>query len=219
MGKFSSVNEAVEELKSVNLVGINYSEEMPLSPLHFIISDKEKSVTLESTVDGLKIYDNPVGVLTNNPTFDTQMLLLQNYSGLSRENHRESFSDIIESNPYSLGMGAMGLPGDFSSPSRFVKAVFVKLNSLCDDDEDSAVGQFFHILSSVEQPKGSVKVEKEKYEYTLYSSCCNTDKGIFYYTTYENRSITAVDMNKEDLNGNSLITYPFLKGEKITLQN
>ena len=219
MGKFSSVNEAVEELKSVNLVGINYSEEMPLSPLHFIISDKEKSVTLESTVDGLKIYDNPVGVLTNNPTFDTQMLLLQNYSGLSRENHRESFSDIIESNPYSLGMGAMGLPGDFSSPSRFVKAVFVKLNSLCDDDENSAVGQFFHILSSVEQPKGSVKVEKEKYEYTLYSSCCNTDKGIFYYTTYENRSITAVDMNKEDLNGNSLITYPFLKGEKITLQN
>lgn len=219
MGKFSSVDEAVEKLKSINLVGINYSDKMPLSPLHFIISDKEKSVTLESTIDGLKIYDNPVGVLTNNPTFDSQMLLLQNYSGLSVENRKESFSPVLNSNPYSLGMGAIGLPGDFSSPSRFVRAVFVKLNSLCDDDENSAVGQFFHVLSSVEQPRGSVKVSEGKYEYTLYSSCCNTTKGIFYYTTYGNRSITAVDMNKEDLNGNNLITYPLLKGEKITLQN
>ena len=109
-------------------------------------------------------------------------------------------------------MGAMGLPGDLSSQSRFVRAVFTKYNSV----KENSITQFFHILHSVEQQKGCVLVDNDKYEYTMYTSCCNTDRGIYYYTTYENHSITAVDMNRENLDAKELITYPLIKDEQIS---
>ena len=120
---------------------------------------------------------------------------------------------------YSRGMGAMGLPGDLSSGSRFVRAAFVKWNSLSGETEEENVSQFFHILGSVEQQKGCVQVEKGEYEFTVYSSCCNTDKGIYYYKTYHNSQITAVDMHKENLDGNALQVYPFRKEQNIYFQN
>ena len=58
-----------------------------------------------------------------------------------------------------------------------------------------------------------------KYEITIYSSCCNTDKGIYYYTTYENSQITGVDMMKEDLEGREVIVYPLIKGQQIRMEN
>jgi len=91
--------------------------------------------------------------------------------------------------------------------SRFVKGVFIKMNSVCDDDEESSVTQFFHILYSVYQQKGCVCISDNTYEKTNYTSCCNTDKGIYYYTTYYNNRITKIDMNNEDLNSSSLISY------------
>ena len=216
---FSSIDEVLSKVQIINFVNLKFSNAFPNTPLHFIISDKHRSLVVEPMKDGVKICDNPIGVITNNPPFDIQMLLLQNYSGLSVKNPQISFSKQIECNPYSLGMGAMGLPGDLSSPSRFVRATFTKLNSLCNEDEASAVGQFFHILGSVEQIKGLNKVDKNRYEYTLYSSCINTNKGIYYYTTYGNRSITAVNMKKENLNTNRLIAYDLLRKENITNQN
>ena len=113
----------------------------------------------------------------------------------------------------------MGLPGDLSSQSRFVRAAFVKLNSVSGDSEAESVGQFFHILGSVEQQRGCCEVGDGKYEITVYTSCCNADKGIYYYTTYENRQITAIDMQKEDLEGNQLIKFPLVQGEQIKMQN
>lgn len=216
---FGSVEEALPTLKNTNFVNLKFSSSLPVTPLHFMISDKKRSVVVEPMKDGVKIYDNEIGVLTNNPPFDVQMLLIQNYSSLSAENPKSSFSGLIKTEPYSLGMGGMGLPGDLSSPSRFVRAAFSKLNSVCGEDEASAVGQFFHILGSVEQIKGLNKVEKNSYEYTIYSSCINTDKGIYYYTTYGNRSITSVNMQKENLKSANLIAYDLLKEEKITNQN
>ena len=219
LGNFSSLDEVQQEVQRLNLVNINFSKELPLSPLHWMISDKTGSLVLEPMADGLKVFQNPIGVLTNNPPFDTQMLLLQQYSGLSPKNPEKFFIPNVKVNPYSLGMGAIGLPGDMSSPSRFVRAAFVKQNSVCETDEVTEVGQFFHILSSVEQQKGVTEVEEGVYEYTLYSSCLNTDTGVYYYTTYQNRSITAVDMKKEKLNQSFLITYALERQEKINYQN
>ena len=116
-------------------------------------------------------------------------------------------------------MGAIGLPGDLSSQSRFVRVAFTKMNSISKDDENESVSQFFHILHSVDQQRGCCDLGNDKYEITLYTSCYNTNKGIYYYTTYDNHQITAVDMHKEDLNGNQLITYPFIKEEQINYQN
>ena len=116
-------------------------------------------------------------------------------------------------------MGAMGLPGDTSSMSRFVRAAFVKLNSVSGPLEEESVSQFFHILGSVSQPRGLTNVRGEEYEFTLYSSCCNTDKGIYYYKTYENSQISAVDIHRENLDSRNLVSYPLIQSQQIYFQN
>ena len=119
----------------------------------------------------------------------------------------------------SNGMGGIGLPGDYSSASRFIKAAFVKSNSVCSSSEEGSVNQFFHILGSVAMPRGAVRMKKDQYEITRYSCCCNTSKGIYYYTTYENPHICAVNMTLEDLDGSQLICYPLIERPQIYLQN
>ncbi len=219
LSQCANLEEAKNLLKRINIAKINFSEELPASPLHWIISDKEASITVESVKDGLKIYDNPVGVLTNNPTFDIHMFNLNNYMSLSTEQPVNNFSKKLNFDTYSRGMGAMGLPGDLSSASRFVKATFTKMNSISGTSESESISQFFHILGSVEQQRGCVHMGENKYEITIYSSCCNMDKGIYYYTTYENSQITGVDMHKENLDGNSLINYKLVTGQQINMQN
>ena len=113
----------------------------------------------------------------------------------------------------------MGLPGDLSSQSRFVRVAFVKMNSISGDSEKESVSQFFHILGSVDQQRGCCELEEGKYEITIYSSCCNATKGIYYYTSYDNHQITAVDMHRENLDGEQLVRYPLIKEEQIKLQN
>lgn len=219
LGQCASVSEAEKLLDRINLWNENFSDELPVSPLHWIISDKERSITLEAVKEGVKVYDNPVEVLTNNPTFDYHMFNLNNYMHLTRQNPENTFSEQINLKPYSRGMGGLGLPGDASSMSRFVKATFVKLNSVSKESETESVSQFFHILRSVEMQRGCVDVDKGIYEITMYSSCCNTESGIYYYTTYDNSQISAVDMHREDLEGSDLISYPLNKEPVIAFQN
>ena len=184
-----------------------------------MIADKSKSIVVESVKDGLMIYDNPVGVMTNNPPFDKQLANLNNYMTLSAEEPKNTFAKALELDAYSRGMGAIGLPGDMSSASRFVKAAFVLNNSVAGESEEEQVSQFFHILQSVEQPRGSVHLGGDKYEITIYSSCCSTAKGIYYYKTYENSQITAVDMRKENLDGHELIIFELIKEQQIAIEN
>ena len=219
LSQCSNIEETKKLLENINIVNINFSDELPVSPLHWIIADKEKSITIESVKDGLKIYDNPVGVLTNNPTFDIQLFNLNNYISLSTELPVNNFSEKLNLKTYSRGMGAMGLPGDLSSASRFVKATFTKMNSKSGDSESESISQFFHILESVYQQRGCVHMGEGKYELTIYSSCCNMDKGIYYYTTYENNQITGIDMYKEDLDNSELINYNLIEGQQILMQN
>ncbi len=219
LSQCTSIKEAKELLNKINIANINFSESLPASPLHWIIADKESSITVECVKEGLKIYDNPVGVLTNNPTFDYHLFNLNNYMSLSTEQPINNFSKKINFDIYSRGMGALGLPGDLSSASRFVKATFTKMNSISGNSESESISQFFHILGSVEQQRGCVHMGEDKYEITIYSSCCNMDKGIYYYTTYENSQITGIDMYKENLDSKELISYDLIKGQNIFMQN
>lgn len=219
LGQCATVAEAREKLARINLVKINFRDDMPLAELHWIIADREESITVECTGDGLKVYDNPVGVLTNNPGFDIQMFHLNNYMNLSVEPPVNNFSRALKLKPYCRGMGAMGLPGDLSSESRFVRAAFTKMNSVSGDSESESISQFFHILGAVSQQRGCVRIGEGEYEMTIYSSCCNTDRGIYYYTTYENNQITGVDMHRENLNGSRLAAYPLIQGQQVRMQN
>ena len=219
LGQCSTIKEVKELLGRINLININFSEKLPLSPLHWMISDRNESITVESVKEGMKIYDNPVGILTNNPTFDIQIFNLNNYVNATREIPENRFSSARALDVYSRGMGGIGIPGDLSSSSRFVKAVFTKLNSVSGTSESESISQFFHILGSVNQERGCVRLAEDTYEITIYSSCCNVDKGVYYYKTYENSQITGVDMHNENLDSQSIVSYPLIKEQQIKIQN
>lgn len=218
LSQCKNLDDARALLDRINLCNINFSDKLPLSPLHWIIADKERAITVESVSSGLKIYENEVGVLTNNPTFDYHMTHLCEYMNVSPNEPQNSFGNV-DLIPYSRGMGGIGLPGDLSSASRFVRAAFMKLNSICNTDENSSISQFFHILSSVAQPRGAARITDDEYEITRYTSCVNINRGIYYYTTYENKCISAVDMHRCNLEGDKLYTYPLIEAQKIIWQN
>lgn len=209
-----TVVEGRKLLENINIANIPYSEKYPITPLHWILADKKESIVIEPTKQRLEIHDNPVGVLTNSPDFPYHIHNLNNYLNLTNEWAENRFSNHVSLQAYSAGMGAIGLPGDWSSPSRFIRACFVKSNSVSHNDEQGSINQFFHILKSVSMPEGCIKVNNA-YEKTVYSSSCNTDKGIYYYTTYENAQISAVSMHAVSLEASDLYLYPLTNRQKI----
>ena len=218
LSRVCSIDEAKKAIEEINITDAAFCEKLPPSPLHWLISDKSKSITVEQTESGLKVYENTVGVLTNSPPFDYQMTNLVNFLSITSKTPQNEFSDKIDLMPYSRGMGAIGLPGDYSSASRFVRACFVKLNCVFETKEQEIINQFFYILHSVYLNKGYVSVG-EAFAVTNYISCCNTDKGIYYYTTYNRNRINAVDMHRENLESNNLIQYELLKSDDIIIVN
>ena len=210
-----TVRQVKQLLCGTNIINLQFSSDLANTHLHWFISDSQSSVTVESTRDGLKVWDNNVGVLTNSPPFDIQLFNLNNYLHLSKLPVKNSFSECIELNQYSRGMGALGLPGDYSSMSRFIKASFVKFNTTPHSDEFKSVSQFFHILSSVQMPQGCVMLENGKDEYTVYSCCYNTDSGVYYYKTYYDLQVKSIDMYRENLNGSALISYKMIRDKTV----
>lgn len=219
LGRCSNISEVKVLLSNINITDVNFSDEYPNSSLHWLIADKDNSITVESVEGSLNVYDNPIGVLTNNPPFDMQIFNLNNYINITAKEPVNRFSNKINLETYSLGMGGVGLPGDFSSSSRFVRAAFVKLNSVAGDTEYESISQFFHILDAVSQKRGCVCVEDSKYEYTIYSSCCNVDKCIYYYISYENRQITGVELYNENLENDKLVIYPLHECQCVRIIN
>lgn len=215
----ATLEEARKALGEIKLVGTPFSADFPAAKLHWIIADKTGAIVVEPHRDGLKIFDDPAGVLTNEPSFDQQMFHLNDFMHLSPKQPVNSFSDKLDLGLYSRGMGAIGLPGDLSSMSRFVRAAFTRANSVSGSGEEESVGQFFHILGSVEQVKGCCEVADGKFEYTIYTSCWNADRGIYYHTTYNDRQINAVDMHSADLDGNRLYSCPVQNTETIRTLN
>ncbi len=213
-----TVEEAMISIENLNVLSTPFDEKTPNSMLHWIIADKVESMTIESMCDGVRIYKNPLGVLTNNPPFDYHLTNLNNYLNLTPEEPKNRFSKDVYLEPYSRGMGAMGMPGDLSSSSRFIRATFTKTNSPKMRSEERSVAHFFHILGSVEMCEGSVRVGR-KNEKTQYSSCTNIHDGIYYYRTYGNSRITAVRMRNENLDSSKLISYPIRHKNDILFEN
>ena len=206
-------------IAQIDLTDTPFSPQMPAAQLHWIIADKQQTIVVESTAEGVQVYDDPAGVLTNNPPFPAQMFRLNDFMHLSPKQPRNCFSDKLKLSHYSRGMGALGLPGDLSSQSRFVRAAYVLANSVSGGGEAENVSQFFHILGAVDQQRGCCEVAEGEYEITIYTSCCNADKGIYYYTTYGNSAVTAVDMHREDLDSGELAAYPMLTEMAVNFQN
>ena len=217
LSRCKTVQEAEELLNNAIITGEVFAEGFPTTPLHWLIADRERTIVAESVANGLHLHCNPVGVLTNNPPFGSMMDFLTLYMGLSTEEGSNRFAPDLSLTPFTRGLGAFGLPGDFSSPSRFVRTAFVLHHSLPGDEMES-ISRFFRILDIAMQPEGCV-MDGGKYQKTLYSCCCNTDKGIYYYCTAYNRQITAINMHKVDLNSNRLFLFPLVTQQQIKWEN
>ncbi len=219
LAQCATVAEARRLLDRIQLADIPFSAQIPLAPLHWILADRETAVVVESMKDGLHVHEDPVGVLTNNPPFPYQIFNLNNYRGLRTDTPINGFSQKLELDVYCQGLGALGLPGDPSSMSRFIRMAFHAGNSVCEAGEMACVSQFFHLLGSVEMPRGSCRTDSGDWDITVYSSCVNADKGLYYYTTYDNRRISCVDMHQEDLDGNTLSVYELIREQSVCWQN
>ena len=219
LGSCASVDEACALLDGVCITDDAFLPGLPPAKLHWLLADRQRCVVIEQTADGLHIYDDPADVLTNEPPFPLQMFQLNNYARLSPDGPEFRFAKELPFWEYSRGMGAMGLPGDLSSQSRFVRAAFACLNAQSGDDELSSVSQFFHILGAVEQQRGLCRLPDGQYEITLYSGCMNADRGLYYYRTYDNPQLTVVDMQREDLDGDGVTAYPLREKMEIFREN
>lgn len=219
LGKCASADEAEKLLSETNIVSIPFSKDVPLTPLHWHIADSKRSLTLEVTKKGTGLFDNPVGVLTNNPPFEFQMTNLCNYINLTAEYPRNRLSGQIDLTPYGNGFGAIGLPGDYSPSARFVKAAFLKLNSDCEGTEDSSVSQFFHIMEAVSIVRGCVINKRNNMSLTTYSCCMDVTKGHYYYKTYSNRRPTAISMFNEKLDDGCLKEFPLMDEQSVLWLN
>lgn len=218
LGSCRNLHDVRQKLQNLNICNTPFSPAFPTAPLHWMVTDGDQSLVIESSAEGLRIYPNPVGVLTNNPPFSYHMWHLCDYMTLSKDAPVAHLGkDFLA--PYSRGMGAMGLPGDFSSASRFVRAAFARENAVSAPDEAASVSQFFHVLGSVEQIRGCVRLPDGSLEATAYTSCIHLERGIYYYTTYQNRSISAVSLHNCNLAGQELHRFPLVTEQKIVWQN
>ncbi|WP_415297981.1 choloylglycine hydrolase [Clostridium perfringens] len=220
LANFSSVKEVKEALKNANIVDIPISENIPNTTLHWMISDiTGKSIVVEQTKEKLNVFDNNIGVLTNSPTFDWHVANLNQYVGL-RYNQVPEFKLGDQSlTALGQGTGLVGLPGDFTPASRFIRVAFLRDAMIKNDKDSIDLIEFFHILNNVAMVRGSTRTVEEKSDLTQYTSCMCLEKGIYYYNTYENNQINAIDMNKENLDGNEIKTYKYNKTLSINHVN
>lgn len=220
LSNHDTVEEVEKEMESIELVDVPINDKTPVATLHWMITDKSgKSIVVEKTKEKISVHQNPVNVMTNDPTFDWHVTNLNEYMKLAPEYPGAVKWGEKELKGLGIGVGTLGMPGDFASVSRFVRIAYVRAHMPEIKDDSQAIAQFFHMLDYVEMVKGGVITEEGQEDLTIYSSCMDLEKGIYYYKTYENNRINAVDMFKESLDNGEIKTFSYVKVQDINHQN
>lgn len=192
LSRFDSAEAAKMALETVNITPESFSDALSSTPLHWIIADNKCSFVVESVEDGLKIYDNPCGVLTNAPDFPTQCRVLEE-----------------QGEP---------LMGDLSSSARFARAVNALRYTLPTDKRSYAISRFFHIMGTVNQPAGLFRGDERRLR-TVYTACMDTEEMVYYFTTYDCRKIRGVRLKNAYFDLDSLTAFPMKREEWVHFLN
>lgn len=212
LGFCRSVSEVREMLEKICISDEGADENTPPTPLHWIFADGREAITVESVKEGLRVYDNPIGVLTNAPDFNYHMTRLADFAALQAENPDRCFT---HSPPYSRGMGAIGLPGDFSSSSRFVRAAFIKENMKVAEGEEGDVSRIFSAIAPLEVPPGCVLNDEGEAVVTRYTAVIDMENPTYYLTTSACRTIRSISLSDIDESVGKIYSVPFYCEEKI----
>ncbi len=201
LGNCSDVKDAIRALNNINIVGVEDSVTNSVAPLHWIFIDKSGNcITVEKTVNGLQIFNNQLKLLSNSPNFDWHMTNLKNYLNISPfQLESVSWGDITIT-PFGQGAGTFGLPGDYTSPSRFVRTAYLKSFTNVPTSDEEAINTCFNIMKGVTIPKGVVITKRGTDDYTQYTAFMNINSGDYYFNTYSNNQITKVSLNQNDSN-------------------
>ena len=198
LSQFSNVSEVRKGLSDLVIVGTWIKEINSFAPFHYAVTDRSgESVVIEITKDGLKIFDNTINTVTNNPTYDWHLTNLNNYVGLTSENRGAQVVGDRKITPFGEGTGLFGLPGDHSSPSRFVRAAAFANSALPSKNAEEAVFNAFHILNHFDIPKGSIREQINGNlftDYTVWTSVADTKDPTYYYKTYLTQQVEKVNL-------------------------
>lgn len=217
---FKNVGEVKQALPHIKVVSAVFGPWGLTPPVHAIVHDANgQSVVIEYVDGNLHMHDNALGVITNSPTFDWHLTNLKNYISLSADNVSDVKLADIAFSPLSQGSGMLGLPGDFTSPSRFVRAVAFSQSVLQSKNADEARTTIFHVLNLFDIPRGVVR-EKESatkihYNYTQWTSASDLHNARYYWHTNENRQVRMVDLKKMDLDAKKVVTISMQEADKV----
>lgn len=219
VSNFETINEVKAAISNLELVDVPLNDKTPVPTLHWMITDKTgESIVVEKTKENLEVFNNPVGVMTNQPTFDWHLMNLNRYLYVKPKQPKPVKWSDMELNMRGVGAGTLGLPGDSHSISRFVKIAYARSHMPDIEDDLSAVTQCFHMLDYVKMVKAGVITEGLE-EKTTYSICMDQENGILYYKNYGNNRINAVNMHSEELDKDELIILPYQTDQDINFQN
>lgn len=203
--EFDSVRDLKEALKNVNLVNDPFNSSMPVASLHWIVSDKEQSIVIEQTeTKGLVAYDNPVGVLTNSPEFDWHLTNLTNYLNINPQDAPAKMWGTKDVEPFGVGTGGLGLPGEAMSPSRFVRIAYYNNHYPVEDTEVKNVAKFFNMLKAVAMVEGSVVDSSQKNVATAYTSCYSVANKTCYFNRLHDFTIQSAQLDDSNVSAREL---------------
>lgn len=220
LSNFEKIEDVKEAIKNVNLMSTQINSQAPAPTLHWIVTDLSgESIVIEKTEDSFKVFDNNVGVLTNSPTFDWHMTNLKQYIGLEANQVTNATWGRENLIAHGQGVGAIGLPGDFTPASRFIRTAFLRNFAIANDKDKLNEMEFFHILNNVAMVRGSVRTPQSMSDITQYTSCMNQEKGLYYYNTYNNNGLNVIDMHKENLNATEIKLFTYNDTFTVNSQN
>ena len=200
LGTCKNVAEAKSAAANLNVVGVDPGMGF-VPPLHFLLHDATASIAIEFRPEGMSIVDNPTGVGTNPPFLDWHVTNLRNYVGVSSVNPTTTVHDTVLL-PLGQGGGLLGLPGDYTPPSRFVRAA--ALMPLIDQPADAASAEAacLHVLNSFDIPAGLISEEFKPGqmvpEVTSWVTVCNLTDRRYGYRTIGDPVPYVVDLTTTD---------------------
>lgn len=215
LSNFENINQVREAMQNVNIVRI-----LEHADVHWIVTDKTgESIIIEKFSEDISIFENSIGVLTNAPPFDWQLTNLNQYISVKAKEPEDTYWSNQKLVPVGNALGSYGLPGDYSSPSRLVRAAFAKSNMPTPRDTQVGISEFYHILNNVAVVNGSVVTRSNYNEITYYTSCMDLNEGLYYYNTYYNNRINLLALRPQDYESSSILVYPLIDTLDINYQN
>lgn len=213
LGLCATLDQAVSLLHTVRIVGVKDAVTDTVAPLHWIIADAGgKSMVIEKMADGLHMTDNPIGVLSNSPDFGWHMANLRNYTNLSPAQPDSRDWGPVSLTPFGQGAGTLGMPGDYTPPSRFVRTAFQKTHIARPSGKEEAVNAVFHLLEGVSIPKGVVMTARGTADFTQYTAMIDLSEPEYFFRTYDRSCTAAVRLPGEDQNVDGIVSLGKLNG-------